>query len=99
MNLHYTTTLPPKKLPSQLGVLLTIHNKKKQRGTKGKSSVGSISPSSCILCKRDEETVDHLLMHFQVARNLWLNVLEETDFLLVGLVVIKWPRLYGNAWF
>ena len=57
MNLHYTTTLPPKELPSQLGELLTIHNKKKQWGTKGKSSVDSISPSSCVLCKRDEESI------------------------------------------
>lgn len=33
-----------------------------------------ISPSMCVLCRNDEETMDHLFLHCKVARVLWSNL-------------------------
>lgn len=33
-------------------------------------------PNWCVLCKKDEETVDHLLIHCEVSYQLWVFCLD-----------------------
>ena len=37
----------------------------------------SLSPGWCILCKRHNESIDHLFLHCDFAFRLWTNILKE----------------------
>ena len=43
----------------------------------------ALSPSRCVLCKEDSESIDHLLMHCKVAGDLWKKLFREAGFLWV----------------
>ena len=43
----------------------------------------ALSPSWCVLCRSDGETIDHILLHCKMARLYWQNLLNEAG---VGLL-------------
>ena len=43
----------------------------------------ALSPSWCILCRNDGKTLDHLMLHCEVASILWKILLKEAGFLWV----------------
>jgi hypothetical protein len=51
-----------------LGKILTVDNLRKRK---------IIIVDRCYLCERDGETVDHLLLHFDVASTLWNHVFSR----------------------
>jgi hypothetical protein len=51
-----------------LGKILTVDNLRKRN---------IIIVDRCCLCKRDGETVDHLLLHCDVASTLWFHVFAQ----------------------
>ncbi len=59
------------------GRILTFDNLKKR---------GCVMQSWCCMCKDAEETVDHLFLHCQVAREIWSFVLQSFG--------IEWVLLY-----
>ena len=40
----------------------------------------ALSPSWCVLCRKDGESVDHLLMHCEVSSKLWNQLFYEAGF-------------------
>jgi hypothetical protein len=54
--------------PAALGKILTADNLKKRK---------IVIVDRCYLCKRDGETVDHLLLHCDVASTLWNHVFSR----------------------
>ena len=39
-----------------------------------------LSPSWCILCRKDDESIDHLFIHCEIANKLWNQLFFEEDF-------------------
>ena len=37
----------------------------------------SLSPSWCVMCKKDNETIDHLFLHCDFSLRLWSNILKD----------------------
>ena len=51
-----------------LGKILTIDNLKKRH---------LIVINRCYLCKSDRETIDHLLLHCEIAHTLWYAIFSR----------------------
>ena len=41
----------------------------------------ALSPAWCVLCRKDNESIDHLLIHCQVANGLWAQLRREAGVL------------------
>lgn len=41
--------------------------------------LGFMGPSKCVMCDHDEESVDHLLLHYEVASKYWEMVLPKLE--------------------
>ena len=39
-----------------------------------------LSPSWCVLCRKDDESIDHLFMHCEIATKLWNQLFYEAGF-------------------
>ena len=61
-----------------------------------KRPFASLSPSWCILCKRDGENIDHVLLQCSFVRKLWDKVFEL--FNIVGAVPHKWADFVIVKW-
>ncbi|KAL5569671.1 hypothetical protein UlMin_026246, partial [Ulmus minor] len=46
-------------------------------------------PNRCVMCKKEAETADHLLLHCMTARYLWLKVLGEAGLYWVAPTSVK----------
>ena len=55
-----------------------------------------IPPSWCILCKHDNESNDHLLLHCQFAQNLWARVFKEFE--VIGALPQSWYDFLSVHW-
>ncbi|KAM7464801.1 hypothetical protein LguiB_012363 [Lonicera macranthoides] len=56
-----------------------------------------LSPSWCVLCKRDRENIDHLLLHCSFAKEIWNKVRKE--FNLIAVFPGSWYELLTIRWF
>ena len=36
-----------------------------------------LSPGWCVMCKKDNESIDHLFLHCDFSLRLWCNILKE----------------------
>jgi hypothetical protein len=68
----WRTQTPPRSVifawSGALGKILTLDNLKKRH---------VIVINRCCMCKRSEETVDHLLLHCEVASTLWYAIFSR----------------------
>ncbi|KAM7485873.1 hypothetical protein LguiA_001882 [Lonicera macranthoides] len=55
-----------------------------------------LSPSVCILCKKDGESIDHILVHCSVARFMWSNLFSL--FGVDGVLPKKWADCVVIKW-
>ena len=70
-----------------LGKILTIDNLRKRN---------LIMINRCCLCKSDEENVDHLFLHYEIARPLWYAVFSR--FGLSWVMPSKVAGLFASWW-
>ena len=71
-----------------LGKILTIDNLRKKRNL--------IVINRCSLCKSDDENVDHLFLHSEIARSLWYAVFSQ--FGLSWVMPSKVAGLFACWW-
>ncbi|KAM7481607.1 hypothetical protein LguiB_006190 [Lonicera macranthoides] len=55
-----------------------------------------ISQAWCTLCRREGESIDHLLMHCPFAQFMWNNIRRELD--LVTVFPYSWFNLLSISW-
>ena len=56
----------------------------------------AISPSWCILCKRDSESIDHIFLHCNFAQYIWAEVKRE--FNVIGVMSRSWHDFLCIDW-
>ena len=67
-----------------------------------------LSPSWCVMCKQDQETISHLFFTCGYARSLWSKVFKEFDLtvelpntlldLLIGCSEVRWNKKVKIIW-
>ena len=73
-----------------------------------KRSFQCLSPSWCIMCKQDQESIGHLFLYRGYARSLWLKAFREFDLLreiannlvdlLIGCSYARWNKEVKALW-
>ena len=55
-----------------------------------------LSPSGCVLCKRANENIDHILLHCEFVKKVWSKALEA--FGLIGALPKRWSDIVIIKW-
>ena len=54
------------------------------------------SPSWCILCKQADENLDHLLLHCEYSKKIWVKAIDL--FNIIGAISKKWSEFVIVKW-
>ena len=55
-----------------------------------------LSPSWCVLCRKNGEDIDHILIYCQFAQELWIRLF--TLFGIVGALPRRWADVIAIKW-